>query len=56
MERPLTQHIDPGEGPLDLKGYEQVGGYQALRKAIREMAPGDVTQVVKVVARAFPRG
>jgi NADH-quinone oxidoreductase subunit F len=47
MERPLTQHVDPGEGPLDLKGYEQVGGYQALRKAIREMAPGDVTQVVK---------
>jgi len=47
MERPLTQHVDPGEGPLDLKGYEQVGGYQALRKAIREMAPGDVTQVVR---------
>jgi NADH-quinone oxidoreductase subunit F len=47
MERPLTQHIDPGEEPLDLKGYEQAGGYQALRKAIREMAPGDVTQAVK---------
>jgi len=47
MERPLTQHITPGEEPLDLKGYEQVGGYRALRKAIGEMAPGDVTQVVK---------
>ena len=47
MERPLTQHIDPGEEPLDLKEYEQAGGYQALRKAIREMTPGDVTQVVK---------
>jgi NADH-quinone oxidoreductase subunit F len=47
MERPLTQHIRPGEEPLDLQGYEQAGGYQALRKALREMAPGDVTQVVK---------
>ena len=47
MERPLTQHIHPGEEPLDLKGYEQAGGYQALRTAIREMTPGDVTQVVK---------
>ena len=47
MEQPLTQHIDPGEGPLDLTGYERAGGYRALRKAIREMTPGDVTQVVK---------
>jgi NADH-quinone oxidoreductase subunit F len=47
MERPLTQHIHPGEDPVDLKGYEKAGGYQALRKAIREMAPGEVTQVVK---------
>jgi NADH-quinone oxidoreductase subunit F len=47
MERPLTQHIRPGEEPLDLKGYEKAGGYQALRKALRDMAPGEVTQVVK---------
>jgi NADH-quinone oxidoreductase subunit F len=47
MERPLTQHIRPGEEPLDLVGYEQIGGYRALHRAIREMTPGDVTQVVK---------
>jgi NADH-quinone oxidoreductase subunit F len=47
MERPLTQYIRPGEGPLDLKGYEKAGGYQALRKALRDMAPEEVTQVVK---------
>jgi NADH-quinone oxidoreductase subunit F len=47
MERPLTQHIRPGEEPLDLRGYEKAGGYQALRKALRDMAPGEVTQVVK---------
>jgi NADH-quinone oxidoreductase subunit F len=47
MERPLTENIAPGEEPLDLKGYQRAGGYQALRKALREMAPADVTQVVK---------
>jgi NADH-quinone oxidoreductase subunit F len=47
MERPLTQNIRPGEGPPDLKGYEAAGGYQALRKALREMAPPEVTQAVK---------
>ena len=47
MERPLTQNIRPGQGPLDLKGYEAAGGYQALRKALRQMAPSEVTQAVK---------
>jgi NADH-quinone oxidoreductase subunit F len=47
MERPLTERIKPGEEPLDLQGYERAGGYQALRKALREMAPQDVTEVVK---------
>jgi NADH-quinone oxidoreductase subunit F len=47
MERPLTKNIRPGEEPLDLKAYEKAGGYQALRKALRDMAPKEVTQVVK---------
>lgn len=47
FERPLTARINPSHGPLSLKEYEAVGGYAALRKAIREMAPGDVTKVVK---------
>lgn len=47
MERPLTQSIKPGEEPLDLTEYERAGGYQALRKALRDMAPEEVTQVVK---------
>jgi NADH-quinone oxidoreductase subunit F len=47
MERPLTQSIRPGEEPLDLTEYERAGGYQALRKALRDMAPEEVTQVVK---------
>src|SRR5512142_910740 len=45
--KPLTQHIRLEEGPLDLAGYEQVGGYQALRKVLGGMSPEQVTQVIK---------
>lgn len=47
MEKPLTQNIRPGEEPLDLKAYEEAGGYQSVRRALREMAPADVTEMVK---------
>jgi NADH-quinone oxidoreductase subunit F len=47
METPLTQNIHLDREPLDLKGYEQAGGYQAVRRALKDMAPGEVTQVVK---------
>lgn len=47
MERPLTKNIKEGREPLDIKGYEKAGGYQAVRKAIKEMAPKDVTDLVK---------
>jgi NADH-quinone oxidoreductase subunit F len=47
MEKPLTQNIHPNEEPLDLAGYERIGGYQAVRKAIKEMQPKDVIDVVK---------
>ena len=46
MERPLTQNIRTGEPPLDLAGYEKVGGYQALRKALKSLAPREVAQAV----------
>jgi NADH-quinone oxidoreductase subunit F len=46
-EKPLTGDIDLARGPLSLKEYEQAGGYSALRKALKEMAPGDVTTVVQ---------
>jgi NADH-quinone oxidoreductase subunit F len=47
MERPLTQNIRPGEGPPDLAAYERAGGYQALRKALKQMSPKDVIEEVK---------
>ena len=46
-ERPLTEHIKPGAGPLSLTDYENVGGYQALRKALGEMTPAAVMAEVK---------
>ncbi len=47
MERPLTEHIRKDLRPLTLKEYEQVGGYQSVRKALREMTPKDIQSVVK---------
>ncbi len=53
MERPLTRNIQPGEEPLDLKGYERAGGYEALRKALQGIEPAEVTRIVKA---AYLRG
>ena len=52
-ERPLTEHIRPGKEPLDIDAYESAGGYQALRKALRSLAPADV---IKAVDDAHLRG
>ena len=47
MERPLTQHIIPESSPLSLKEYVKVGGYDGTIKALKEMSPSDITDVVK---------
>ncbi|MEC5143744.1 NADH-quinone oxidoreductase subunit NuoF [Chitinophaga sp. 212800010-3] len=47
MEKPLTQHIPASGEPLQLKAYEAVGGYSALRKVLQELTPEEVTGVVK---------
>ena len=46
MERPLTQNIRPGVEPLDLRAYEQAGGYQSARKALKELTPQQVQDLV----------
>jgi len=46
MEAPLTSDIQPGLS-LDLRAYEALGGYQALRKALQEMTPQEVTALIK---------
>jgi NADH-quinone oxidoreductase subunit F len=47
MERPLTQYINPLSPPLTLKEYQKVGGYAGVVKALKEMTPGEVTNLVK---------
>jgi NADH-quinone oxidoreductase subunit F len=47
METPLTQHISASRPPLNLRDYEQVGGYQALRKVLKSMNPSEVTKTVQ---------
>ncbi len=47
MERPLTQHIKPGAPALSLENFRKTGGYDSLRKALKEMAPGEITSLVK---------
>ncbi len=45
--RPLTYRLKLDEPLLDLQAYEAQDGYAALRKALKEFAPGDITQLVK---------
>ena len=47
MEKPLTQHINPQSPPLTLKEYQKVGGYAGVIKALKEMTPPEVTNLVK---------
>jgi NADH-quinone oxidoreductase subunit F len=47
MERPLTAQIDSAKPLLNLKEYEKAGGYRAIRRALGDMAPQEVTAVVK---------
>jgi len=47
MDRPLTKNITPNREPLSLKEYEMTGGYQAVRKVVREMTPQAVTALIK---------
>ncbi len=47
METPLTQNIKKDGTTCYLKDYEKSGGYQGARKALKELAPADITNTVK---------
>jgi len=47
MEKPLTKNIKPDRPPLSAKEYAKAGGYQAVRKILKEMEPSEVTNLVK---------
>ncbi len=44
--QPLTYRVNL-DAPLDLGGYEAQEGYAALRRALEELQPADVTRLVK---------
>ena len=46
-EKPLTEAIPLDGQALSLRGYEQAGGYEGLRKALHEMTPQTVQEEVK---------
>jgi NADH-quinone oxidoreductase subunit F len=62
MEKPLSGRMRPDGLPLSIEEYEKGGGYQALKRAVREMAPHDVTGAVKAAnlrgrgGAGFPTG
>jgi NADH-quinone oxidoreductase subunit F len=47
MDRPLTGALRSDGVALGLDEYERAGGYRALRKALRELPPADLTAMVK---------
>jgi NADH-quinone oxidoreductase subunit F len=47
MERPLTKDLKPDGTALDVKEYENAGGYAAVRKALKTMSPVEVQEMVK---------
>ena len=46
-ERPLTSRLRADGAAVSLREYEAAGGYRALRKALHELAPGEVTERVE---------
>jgi NADH-quinone oxidoreductase subunit F len=44
---PLTQNINADREPVGMQAYEDNHGYQAMRKAVKEMSPSDCLDVVK---------
>ncbi|MFN2167158.1 MAG: NADH-quinone oxidoreductase subunit NuoF [Anaerolineae bacterium] len=47
MARPLTRNIQPDREPLNIAEYEQNGGYKAARRALTELAPEQISSMVR---------
>jgi NADH-quinone oxidoreductase subunit F len=45
--KPLSGRIEAAGGFVDIDAYERAGGYEAWRRAVTGMSPGDVIQTVK---------
>ncbi len=55
VEKPLTGTMRSDGKPLTLKEYEETGGYEALKTALRSMTPKEVQEAV-TAARLRGRG
>jgi NADH-quinone oxidoreductase subunit F len=47
MELPLTEYIKHSIAEPDIKEFEKAGGYQGVHKALKEMSPTDIINMVK---------
>ncbi|MEJ2314532.1 MAG: NADH-quinone oxidoreductase subunit NuoF [Nitrospirota bacterium] len=47
MEKPLTGRFRKDGKALGIDEYRNAGGYEGLRKALKEMSPGEVVEAVK---------
>jgi NADH-quinone oxidoreductase subunit F len=47
LEKPLTGRMPADGGVVDLRAYEQAGGYQGLRRALSGMEPAHIVEEVK---------
>ena len=45
--KPLTRNIEADREPLGITEFEKRGGYHAMRKALKQMAPLEVTNTIK---------
>lgn len=52
-DRPLTAMIDVAAGPPDCMAYERAGGWEAVRRALKNLTPAEV---VDTVTRSKLRG
>lgn len=47
METPLTLYVKNHSFPPDIKEYEKAGGYEGVRKALKEMSRNDIISLVR---------
>ncbi|BBL74628.1 NADH-quinone oxidoreductase subunit NuoF [Methylomagnum ishizawai] len=47
MDKPLTRNLKPDGSAATLAEYQSTGGYEAWRKALRDLAPAQVVALVK---------
>lgn len=48
MELPLTEYINQNTAEQDIKKFIKAGGYQGVYKALKEMSPSDIINMVKL--------